>query len=64
MPIMSVRRLVRKRSKIEFVDGGGVITLPNGQTVTFKERHGVYFDKLYVVPPYDSDQPGFTGLGN
>ena len=64
MPIMSVRRLVRKGSKVEFEDDGGTITLPCGKTVTFKERHGVYFVKLYVVPPENNDQPGFTGLGS
>ena len=48
MPILSVRRLARKGSKVEIVDDGGVITLLCGRTVTFKERPGVYFVKLYV----------------
>ena len=64
MPILSVRRLVKKGSKVEFADDGGTIYLPCGQKVSFKERHGIYFVKLYVVPPDGSDQPGFTGPGS
>ena len=30
MPILSVRRLVRKGSRVEFLDGGGIIHLPDG----------------------------------
>ena len=33
MPILSVRRVARKGSRVEFWDGGGVIKLPCGQKI-------------------------------
>ena len=64
MPIISVRRLVRKGSKVEFAGKGGIITLPDGKKVSFKQMRGVYVVRLLVVPPDGSDQPGFTGPGS
>lgn len=58
MPILSVRRIVRKGSRVEFFVGGGVIHLPDGQKIDFVERFGVYFVHLIVEPPdgsYDLD---------
>ena len=51
MPILSVRRLVRKGCRAEFFDGGGIIHLPDGQNIDFVERFGVYFVHLIVEPP-------------
>ena len=66
MPILSVRRLVRKGSRVEFLDGGGIIHLPDGKGVNFIEKFGLYFIHLIVDPPDGAEQgtPSFTGPGS
>ena len=64
MPILSVRRIAKKGSRVSFWDGGGVIKLPDGTKVPFYEYQGVYLIKLAVKPPDGSGLPSFTGQGN
>ena len=70
MPILSVRRLVRKGTKVENMDGwGGIIHLPDGQKIDFVERFGVDFVHLIVEPPDGTTNldgtlmEGFSGQG-
>ena len=66
MAILYVRRIVRKGSRVEFLEGGGIIHLPDGKEVKFIEKFGVYFIHLIVDPP-DGAEPGtpsFTGQGS
>ena len=63
MPIMSVRRLTKKGSTVEFNDTGGKINLPDGSVIPFYMMNGVYFVKLLVMPPDGSNIPPFGGLG-
>ena len=64
MPILSVRKLAKKGAKVEFEHGGGTIKLPNGDTIPFVQRHGVYFVRLFVQDPNNPDMPGFIRPGN
>ena len=63
MPIMSVRRLAKKGSRVEFHDTGGNVYLPDGNVIPFYLIHGVYLIKLLITPPDGSDQPPFGGPG-
>ena len=62
MPILSVRRLVRKGSRVEFAGEGGTIYLPDGNEIKFFEKIGVYMIHLYIQPPDGGE--GFGGLGS
>ena len=65
MPRPSVRRLVRKGSRVEFLEGGCIIHSPDGKAVKYIEACGVYFIHLIVDPP-NGAEPGtqsFTGQG-
>ena len=64
MPILSVRKIAKKGSKVEFWDDGGQIILPTGQKVPFFVYQDVYLIKLLVKPPEKSGLPPFTGPGN
>ena len=64
MPILSVRRVAKKGSKVEFWDNWGVIRLPNGKETTFYEYTRVYLVNFLVKPPDDANISPFTGPGN
>ena len=49
LPIISVKDFVQKGSVVKFKRLGGSIRLPNGRTMRFVEKHGVYFLRLCVV---------------
>ena len=51
MPIMSVRRLTKKGSRVEFHDKGRTIKMPDGNIIPFYMLNGVYFVKLLIEPP-------------
>ena len=59
LPILSVRKIVKRRNKVEFSDAGGTITNNgSGKVIRFFEHEGVYFIKLKVHNP-DDQQLGF-----
>ena len=52
MPILSVRKIVRKGNYVTFRDGGGYIkNVKSGKRLHFVERQGVYFIKVKVNDP-------------
>ena len=52
MPILRVRKLVRKDNYVTSRDGGGYIqNVKTGRKMRFVERHGVYFIKVQVKAP-------------
>ena len=54
MPILSVRKMVKRGNDIDFRKGGGFIrNRNNGKTVRFHEYEGVYYLKLRVENPAD-----------
>ena len=63
MPIMSVRRLCKRGSRVEFHRRGGTITLPDGNVIPFEKINGVYFVKLLIEPPDGSGLQPFGGQG-
>ena len=55
MPILSVRKIVRKGNYVTFRDGGGYIkNAKSGKRLHFVERQGVYFIKVQVKDPSPS----------
>ena len=63
--ILSVKKLVKNGGKIKFRNDGGTIILPTGEHIPFVIRKGIYFVKLYVLPPDEhKDMPGFGRHGN
>lgn len=64
MPILSVRRMVRKGARVEFFKRGGIIHLPDERKINFIEKFGVYFVHLLIDPPDGTDAPGFTRHGS
>ena len=64
MPILSVKYLAKRGSRVNFWNKGGVIKLPDGSRVPFYEAGGVYFVKLKIQPPGGSDLPPFGGQGS
>ena len=56
LPILSVRKIVKRKNQVLFTDGGGTITHNDtGHVMKFYEHEGVYFLKLKV---HDPDMPG------
>ena len=52
LPILSVRKMIKAGSDVEFHDGGGSIrNRQTGLTLFFYEHEGVYFIKLKVKDP-------------
>ena len=52
MPILSVRKIVRKENYVAFRNGGGYINnVKSGKRLHFVERQGVYFIKVQVKAP-------------
>ena len=64
MPVLSVKHLAKRGSRVTFWDEGGVIVLPDGNTIPFYETHGIYYVKFKVKPPADSEMPTFGGQGS
>ena len=64
MPILSVRKMVRRRNDVKFTDEGGTIThRESGRQLRFFEHEGVYFLKLKIRgPDNDMGQTGFARL--
>ena len=65
LPILSVRKIVKRRNTVEFADAGGTITHnDSGAVMRFFEHEGVYFLKLKVHDPNaPSPQLGFSRQG-
>ena len=52
LPILSVRKMIKAGSDVEFHDGGGSIrNRQTGLTLFFYEHEGVYFIKFKVKDP-------------
>ena len=66
LPILSVRKIVKRRNDVLFTDGGGTITHKDtGTIMNFFEDEGVYFLKLKVHnPDMPGRQLGFSGPGH
>ena len=64
MPILSVKYLAKRGSRVNFWNKGGVIKLPDGNRIPFYEAAGVYFVKLKIQPPEGSNLPPFGGQGS
>ena len=64
MPILSVKYLAKRGSRVTFWNKGGIIKLPDGQRIPFYEAGGVYFIKLKIEPPEASDLPPVGGQGS
>ena len=55
LPILSVRKMVKRGNDVRFVPDGGTIThRDTGRSIKFHEHEGVYFLKLKVAGP-DAD---------
>ena len=65
IPILSVRKMVRRNNQVKFNNRGGTITnKTSGRQIRFHEHEGVYFLKLKVDgPDADTSQLGFTRPG-
>ena len=72
MPILSVRKMVKRCNVVRFADGGGTIrNSQTGRTIRLYEHEGVYFLKLKVDDVTDmvidddpmEVEPGFTRPG-
>ena len=66
LPILSVRKMVRRNNDVRFSGKGGTIRNKNtGRVLKFYEHEGVYFLKLKVNgPDADLGQAGFTRPGH
>ena len=64
MPVLSVKHLAKKGSKVTFWNHGGVILLPDGSEIPFCETKGIYYVKFKVLPPPESDLPSVGGQGS
>ena len=58
LPILNVRKMVKRGNDVQFVPDGGTIThRDTGRSIKFHEHEGVYFLKLKVAgPKADSGQ--------
>ena len=65
LPILSVRKIVKRRNSVRFNQRGGTIKcLDTGRILKFYEHEGVYFIKLKVTDPaIDPQQLGFARPG-
>ena len=64
-PIISVRRICRKKNRVTFELGGGhIYNAETGKKLYFVERNSVYFIKVKILPPSDlEDESGFARRG-
>ena len=62
MPILGVRKIVRKGNYMTFRDGGSYIkNVKSGKRLHFVERQGIYFIKIQLkVPSPGKAADGFT----
>ena len=52
LPILSVRKMVKKENDVNFHPGGGsIVNRRTGRALKFFEHDGVYFIKLKVCDP-------------
>ena len=64
LPILSVRKMVKRNHVVTFdVEGGTIVNKATGQTFHFHEHEGVYFIKLKVAGPDDDIGPLFVRPG-
>ena len=55
MPILSVRKMVKRGNDVDFRRGGGFVrNRSTGKTIQFHEYEGVYYLKLKVDDPGDA----------
>ena len=64
MPVLSVRKIAKNGSRVQFWDDGGEINLPGGNVIPFYHAHGVYCVKFIVDAPPGAEGPSFIGPGN
>ena len=65
LPILSVRKIVKKKNDVRFPQQGGTIRSQGaGQTIKFYEHDGVYVLKFLITLPNDNTgQLGFVRPG-
>ena len=70
LPILSVRKMVKRNNEVKFKKGGGFIrNRDSGRVLRFHEHEGVYFLKLKVIDPstidliHGGNEPGFGRQG-
>ena len=52
LPILSVRKIVRRNNEVKFLQEGGIIrNRSTGEVIPFYEHQGVYFVKLKIKDP-------------
>lgn len=61
--ILSVRRRVANGARVDVIDGGGSVHLPDDQNITFFKNGGVYAVHLLVDPHEGTAAQGFTRHG-
>ena len=63
LPILSVRKMVKRQNDVQFGDEGGFIrNRESGKQIPFFEHEGVYFLKLKVAHPKDNGQQPDLGF--
>ena len=64
-PVISVRRICRKKNKVVFELGGGhIYNAETGKKLYFVEKNSVYFIKVKMLPPSDPEnESGFARRG-
>ena len=64
LPILSVRKMVKRGNDVRLVpDGGTITTRDTGRSIRFHEHEGVYFLKLRIAgPKSDPGQLDFLRL--
>ena len=65
LPILSVRKIAKKKNDVQFtLQGGTIRSQVAWQTIRFYERDGVYLIKLKISKPNDNTgQLGFVRPG-
>ena len=59
LPILSIRKLAKRKAVVTFWDGGGVAVMKSGIRIPIVERQGIYFMKLNVQGLPDAEHQGF-----
>ena len=63
-PIMSVKKIVKKKSVVTFKDGGGyILNTVIKKKLRLVERNGVYFIKLKILEPSEKKMSGSARPG-
>ena len=63
-PIISVKKIVKKKNVVTFRDGGGyILNTVTRKTLRFVERNGDYFIKLNILESSEKKTLGFTRPG-